>query len=274
MESLQKCIKARTFKEKRALKRWLYSGLQGPQLLAAHASIFPSCHGSSDVNWRWRQACHFLEQRNTRGMTPFPWLPQPGWDESSWAGTHWNEVLESPHLAYICGLRSFDFWLMASSTQRLDCSEGSGLFFSTQDWRRWPQLGLLFADAASAPQGLETGRRCAQPTQWGHQALIDHSSSYCQKRFYIKLFSWCPPHFDLRQLWCSNNWTDFIESNCCVGLRPSSIALVHSTSSDPFFPVFSAVHCRADNWVQLQVKLFAWQWANQSWIGSEQAVFP
>ncbi len=183
----------------------------------------------------------------------------------------WNPHIWLISVAY--GHLIFGWWLPVV-TQRLDCSEGSRLFFSTQDWRRWPQLGLLFADAASAPQGLETGRRCAQPTQWGHQPLIDHSSSYCQKRFYIKLFSCCPPHFDLRQLWCSNNWTDFMESNCCVGLRPSSIALVHSTSSDPFFPVFSAVHCRADNWVQLQVKLFAWQWANQSWIGSEQAVFP
>lgn len=34
----------------------------------------------------------------------------------SWVGPHWSEALESPHLAYICALRSFDFWLMASSS--------------------------------------------------------------------------------------------------------------------------------------------------------------
>lgn len=37
-------------------------------------------------------------------------------DELSWAGLLWREALESPHLAYICALRSFDFWLMVSSS--------------------------------------------------------------------------------------------------------------------------------------------------------------
>lgn len=164
---------------------WPCSRLQRPQFLAAHSSIFPSCHGSSDVNRRWRQACHLLEQRNTRCMTLFPWLPPPGWMGMSIAGLglagteSWNPHIWLISVAY--GHLIFGWWLPVVP-QRLDCSEDSGLFFSTQYWRRWPQLGLLFADVVSAPQGLETGRRWAQPTQWGHQAPIDPSSIYCQER--------------------------------------------------------------------------------------------
>lgn len=34
------------------------------------------------------------------------------------------------------------------------------------------------------------------------------------------------------------------------------------------------LHCKFDNWVQKQVKLWVWQWANRSSIGAEQTAFP
>lgn len=111
---------------KSVLKPWPCSSLQRPQLLAAHSSIFPSCHGSSDVNWRWRQACHLLEQRNTRCMTLFPWLPPAGWMGMSIAGLgpagteSWNPHIWLISVAY--GHLIFGWWLPVVP-QRLDCSE-------------------------------------------------------------------------------------------------------------------------------------------------------
>lgn len=99
-------------------------------------------------------------------MTPFPWLPQPGWDESSWAGAHWNVVLESPHLAYICGLRSFDFWLMASSSYTK-----AGLF-----WR----LRAFLLHSGLAPvttAGAAFRRRSLSPARTGDREEMSTAHS-------------------------------------------------------------------------------------------------
>ncbi|KAF5899176.1 Uncharacterized protein DAT39_011099 [Clarias magur] len=62
-------------------------------------------------------------------------------DELSWAGPLWREALESPHLAYICALRSSDFGLMASSS-----FTKAGLFRS----RRLVRLRAALAPVATA----------------------------------------------------------------------------------------------------------------------------
>lgn len=108
-----------------------------------------------------------------------PWLP-PSEDGLGLARSEsWNPHIWLISVAY--GHLIFGWWLPVVP-QRLDCSECSELFFYAQYWRQWPQLGLLFTDAASAPQGPETGRRWAQPTQWGHWAPIDPSSNLLTKK--------------------------------------------------------------------------------------------
>lgn len=180
----------------------------------------------------------------------------------------WNPHIWLISVAY--GHLIFGWWLPVVP-QRLDCSEGSGLFFSTQYWRRWPQLGLLFADAASAPQGLETGRRWAQPTQLGQQAPIDPSSSYCQKKTVMSSY-FLDFHPALIYDGCDVPVIEQISWRATVVKGLDQVPLlwfIPPLQTHP--PLF---FCRADNWVQLQVKLFAWQWASQSWIRAEQAVFP
>lgn len=94
-------------------------------------------------------------------------------DELSWAGPLWREALESPHLAYICALRSFNFWLMASSS-----FTKAGLFRSRRFVRLWAALAPV-ATAGAAFQSL------------GHR----------RQTFYTFAFSYRAPHVKLSCLW-------------------------------------------------------------------------
>lgn len=86
---------------------------------------------------------------------PFLWLPPPDWMGMSLTGLGLaGTESESPHLAYICGLRSFGFWLMASSS-----STKAGLF------RRLRAFLLRSALAPVTTAGAAFHRRGLNPAR-------------------------------------------------------------------------------------------------------------
>lgn len=235
LEIVQMCTKARNCKPKRVLKPW-------PCFYSTKASALGSSFlHLSELSWFEWCELKMKTSMSFAGATQYP-LHDPfplaatarlNGDEHSWAGACWNRVLESPHLAYICGFRSFDFWLMAYSS-----STKAGLFWRLMAFLLHSVLApVTTAGAAFRRRGLSparTGDREEMST--AHSMGTPSSYRLCQHLLSRKTVM--SRYFDLQRLWCSNNWMDFMESNSCEGLRPSSIALVNSTSLDPSSPVF------------------------------------
>lgn len=153
------CIKARTCKPKSVLKPWPCSSES-----TKSSALGSSWLHISELSWFEWCELKMKTSMSFAGATQYP-LHDPfslaatarlDGDEHSWAGACWNRVLESPHLAYICGLRSFDFWLMASSS-----STKAGLF-----WR----LRAFLLHSALAPvttAGAAFRRRGFSPARTG-----------------------------------------------------------------------------------------------------------
>lgn len=122
---------------------------------SAHASIFPYCNGLKVMGTEDEDK-HVICWSNTIPVAwPLPLAATTTLNGVSLTGLGLaGTESESPHLAYICGLRSFDFWLMASSS-----STKAGLFWRLRAFRLHSALApVTTAGTAFHRRGLSPAR--------------------------------------------------------------------------------------------------------------------
>ncbi len=207
----------------------------------------------------------------------------------SQTGLRLNWAEEFQHLACIYSLRSFGCsWWFPVDPQRLNCSGfGPCLPWTRRAWcsGAWlPQLGLSVKSSCDTQDwvipSVRIGRGIGVVTKWLEGLRwnvrtccvlgLNHHINYMKKRGFDRKFHFSQlftPLAKAYEIIMQNSFWDQEMTNTCL-------SQLNHTLVPPLPHQGPTLHCKFDNWVQHQVKLWVWQWANQSSMGVKQTAFP
>ena len=231
-----------------------------------------------------------MTQRSEQPPLLLPPLRCRAWMSQTGLRLNWAE--EFQHLACIYSLRSFGCsWWFPVDPQRLNCS---GFWASSALDSEGVVLWRLTATAGPVCQILMWHTRLSYPQRenwergiWGGHHMTGGASAKRENALYVgpkSPRSLCERkkwgfdgkfHFsrlfttvaETHEIIMQNSFRDREMTNTCLSqLNHTPLPLLPHQGP--------TLHCKFDNWVQHQVKLWVWQWANQSSMGVKQTAFP